>query len=60
MMEKTPSYHSLSRTHYLSDEPVIRHDGATTKLRIVFDASAKVDGLPLRNDFLYAGPFLTS
>ena len=30
----------------------------TTKLKIVFDASAKVDGLPSLNDCLYAGPFL--
>ena len=59
-MEKTPSYHILGRTYYLSDEPVIRHDGATTKLRIAFDASAKVVRLPSRNNFLYAGPFLTS
>ena len=46
IIEKAPTYHSLGRTHYLPHKPVTRHDEATTKLRIVFNASAKVDGLP--------------
>ena len=46
--------------HCLPHKPVIRHDKATTKLRIVFDATAKVDGLPSLNDCLYAGQCLTS
>ena len=33
---------------------------STTKLRIVFDASSKLEGLPSLNDCLYAGPSLTS
>ncbi len=41
--------------HYLPHHPVIRRDKATTRLRIVFDASAKVDGISL-NDCLFAGP----
>ena len=41
--------------HYLPHKPVIRHDKATAKLRTVFDATAKVDGLPSLNDWLYAG-----
>ena len=39
---------------------MLRHNKAITKLRIVFNASAKVSGLPSHNDCLYAGPSLTS
>ena len=46
IIEKVPSCHNLVKTHYLPSKPVIRHDKATTKLRMVFDTSAKVDGLP--------------
>ena len=46
--------------HYLPHKPVVRHYKAITKLRIVFDTSAKVDGLPSLNDCLYVGPSLTS
>ena len=38
---------------------MIRHDKATTKLKIIFDGSAKVDGLPSLYDCLYVGPSLT-
>jgi len=41
--------------HYLPHHPVIREDKTTTKLRIVYDASAKQDGLSL-NECLYTGP----
>ena len=37
---------------------MIRHDKAATKLRIVFDVIAKVDGLPSINHYLYTGPSL--
>ena len=36
---------------------VVRQDKATTKLRVVYDASAKSDGLSL-NDCLFVGPSL--
>ena len=44
------------RTHYLPHHGVIREDKLTTKLRIVFDASAKTSG-PSLNECLYKGPF---
>ena len=45
------------KIHYLSHRPVVRQDKETTKIRAVFDASAKTDGLSL-NDCLYSGPNL--
>ena len=41
--------------HYLPHHPVIREDKTTTKLGIVYDASAKQDG-PSLNECLYTGP----
>ena len=41
--------------HYIPHHPVIRRDKTTSKLRIVYDASAKTNGASL-NDCLYAGP----
>ena len=41
--------------HYLPHHPVVREDKTMTKLRIVYDASAKTCG-PSLNDCLYAGP----
>ena len=48
---------SLNRVHYLPHHVVIRHDKSTTKVRVVYDASAKTDG-PLLNDGFYSGPSL--
>ena len=46
-----------SRIHYLPHHGVIRKDKDTTKLRIVYDASAKTEG-PSLNNCLHIGPSL--
>ena len=45
------------RIHYLPHHAIIRRDKKTSKMRIVYDASAKSDG-PCLNDCLYSGPSL--
>lgn len=46
--------------HYLPHQAVIRNDALTTKLRIVFDASAKTRlDSPSLNDCMYTGPALS-
>ena len=42
---------------YLPHFPIVRMDKSTTKVRIVFDCSAKHDGMSL-NDVIHAGPKL--
>ena len=46
---------SGERVHYLLHHAVIRHDKETTKLRVVYNGSARGDGVSL-NDSLYVGP----
>ena len=50
-----PSTLSVARVHYLPHHCVIRKDKQTSKLRIVYDASARSQG-PSLNDCLYTGP----
>ena len=52
MKEKQPP-----EVWYLPHFPVVRIDKTSTKVRIVFDCSAKMDGVSL-NDVIYAGPKL--
>ena len=52
---KNPSVGELGRIHYLPHHPVIRQDKQTTRIRIVYDASARSNG-PSLNDTLYVGP----
>ena len=40
IVEKIPSKPSGSRTFYMPHKPVIREKATTTKVRMVFDASA--------------------
>ena len=49
----------VSKTHYLPHHSVIRDDKDTTRVRIVFDASAKVtQNSPSLNNVLHVGPSL--
>lgn len=48
---------SPARVHYMPHHAVVRSDKSTTKVRVVYDASAKADG-PSLNDCLHAGPSL--
>ena len=43
-------------TSYLPHQPVLQNDHATTKLRIVFDASVSVPKGHSLNDCLHRGP----
>ncbi|XP_064078567.1 uncharacterized protein LOC135196006 [Macrobrachium nipponense] len=52
--------HKLTNVHYSPHLPVIK-DSTTMPIRIVFDASARMDKqAPSLNDCLYSGPSLTS
>ena len=45
----------LAKVHYLPHHPIIRKDKQTTKMRVVYDASARCNG-PSLNDCLHASP----
>ena len=53
-----PAHSTSDRIHYLPHHCVIRQDRATSKLRVVYDASARSSG-PSLNDCLYTGPKFT-
>ena len=50
-----PSSSTSGCTHYLPHHGMIRQGRSTSKLRIVYDASARTTG-PSLNDCLYTGP----
>ena len=58
IIETAPETHEPGSTNYLPHRLIIRNDKSTTKVRMMFDASAKGKG-PTLNDCLYAGPSLT-
>ncbi len=53
--EVNPFSETQGVVHYLPHHPVIHQDKDTTKLRVVYDASARVSG-PSLNDCLCTGP----
>ena len=60
IIERTDNPNSKpGQVHYLPHHPLIRFDKETTKVRAVFDASAKIKGNPNLNDCLHKGPQLT-
>ena len=57
IIEKVPDRPTGDRVFYMPHKPVIREDAATTKVRMVFDASAKPHYLANSiNDCMYRGP----
>ena len=62
IIEEVPStelVNTVNSVHYLAHHPIVKIDHLTTKLRIVFDASARCgkDSLSL-NECLYRGPVI--
>ena len=55
---RNPFNKESGQVHYLPHRAVVKKDRLTTKIRIVFDASCKVNGVPSLNDCLYSGPNL--
>ena len=53
-------HNGVGRVHYIPHHKVVRIDKQTTKLRVVYDASARAGrNTPSLNDCLYAGPPLS-
>jgi hypothetical protein len=57
IIEEAPEKHE-GLEHYLPHQAVIRMDKVSTKLRIVYDASAKIKGRCSLNECLFRGPVI--
>ena len=58
IIEEAPEDYKVRECHYLPHHAIFREGKNTSKIRIVFDASARSEG-PSLNDCLYKGPQLT-
>ena len=59
IVEQVPSTEGHGPVHYLPHLPVVRTDRTTTKIRVVYDGSAKTsDSVLSLNDCLHKGPNL--
>ena len=59
VIEKADETKTDGITHYLPHHAVVKPDRATTKVRVVFDASAKTNkGNKSLNECLYRGPVM--
>ena len=57
ILEKVPKGDSTGRVHYIPHQAVIKENSESTKLRVVYDCSAKSKtGEPSLNDCLESGP----
>jgi hypothetical protein len=58
IIEVVPSNELDNECHYLPHRPVVKESSATTRIRPVFDASAREQHTPSLNDCLECGPNL--
>jgi hypothetical protein len=59
IVEKISDEDDCATVHYIPHLAVVRKEAKTTKLRVVYDASAKIDKTSMSlNDCLYKGPSL--
>ena len=60
IIEEVPTQGDTGHVVYLLNKEVVKGDRSTTKLRNVFDASAKCKDTMSLNDVLYKGPYLNA